>query len=119
MNKPFMRGEDYKWQVDPSNPNRIRGAGLKNLKSFLDSRRNGSSGGQEYRFASNAPIGKAVPGIAHYHVTQDLSLVYRTEGNTTYLFGIYSHADLGTGTPPKIKTQQSAATRFSNMSFSE
>jgi len=114
-----MRGADYKWQVNPTNPNRIRGSALKNLKSFLDNRRNGANGAAEYRFAGNAPIGKAVPGIAHHHISQEMSLVYRTEGNTTYLYGIYSHADLGTSTPPKIKTQQSAATRFSNMTFSE
>lgn len=114
-----MRGADYKWQIDPRNPNGIRGAGLNKLKSFLDSRRNGIPVKLSDRFNSDAPIGKAVPGIAHYHITQDLSLVYRIEGDTTYLYGIYSHADMGTGNAAKINKQKSAAIRFSNMEFSE
>lgn len=119
MNKPFLRSEDYRWQTDPNNPKRVvRGAALSSLKNFLTAKRENPRqpyGGSDTPFISKGPFG----GLSHAHITQDLSVIYKVENGTVYLYGIYSHGNLGTGTPANINKQKSMATRFANMGFSE
>jgi hypothetical protein len=79
-------------------------------------------GGSDRLFVSGAPLRNAIPGenLGHAHLTQDLSVVYSISGkNPTIvkLYGVFTHAELGTGTPPKIKTQQQMAKTFSNQRF--
>jgi mRNA-degrading endonuclease YafQ of YafQ-DinJ toxin-antitoxin module len=55
------------------------------------------------------------------HLTPDISLVYELSGRnptTIKLYGVFTHADLGTGQPANKKIQKNMATRLSN-SFSE
>ena len=66
---------------------------------------------------SKAPLGKAVPGIMHAHLTRDLSAWYIIQDNDVCIYGIFRHADTGTGTPSRTNIQQQAATRFKNQQF--
>jgi mRNA-degrading endonuclease YafQ of YafQ-DinJ toxin-antitoxin module len=72
-------------------------------------------GGSDTAFASKAPLGLAIPNLRHAHITQDLSVIYRVAGNNIYLYGFFTHADLGTD--GNIRRQATAATRLSNQSF--
>jgi mRNA-degrading endonuclease YafQ of YafQ-DinJ toxin-antitoxin module len=122
VTKPIYRSEDYLRQVNPANPQRIRGPALNRLKEFLATKRNDLQmpfGGSDSKFVANAPLGRAVPGLRHAHITQDYSIVYKVDGGSLYLYGVYSHNDLGTGNASKEKTQQQMATRFANMKFRE
>jgi len=67
-------------------------------------------------FVGDAPLGQ-VPGLRHAHITSDISIVYRVVNKTIFLYGFYTHDDLGTGTPAKIPKQKTAATRFQNTQF--
>jgi hypothetical protein len=119
-NKPFLRSDEYRWQLDPQNPRRFKGPVLAKLKDFLTWKRENPRapfGGSDTQFVSKAPLGGKLPGIAH--LTQDLAIVYRIQSGVMYLYGIYSHNDLGTGNASKNKTMDQMATRFSNMNFSE
>jgi mRNA-degrading endonuclease YafQ of YafQ-DinJ toxin-antitoxin module len=54
--------------------------------------------------------------LFHAHLTQDESLVYAYDrrSNTIFLFGIYSHADLGTGRPPNYNKQDTVGARLTS-----
>jgi mRNA-degrading endonuclease YafQ of YafQ-DinJ toxin-antitoxin module len=59
-------------------------------------------------------------GMMHAGLTFDLSIFYTIEGSnpkTIKLYGIYSHDEAGTGTPPNIKRQQSLSSRFKQQVF--
>jgi hypothetical protein len=69
---------------------------------------------------SAGPMGRAVPGIKHAHLTQDLSVFYTMGGrNPTmfYLYGIFSHKDSGTGNSPNVKAQKSLGQQMANQQF--
>lgn len=120
--KPFKRSEEWLSITNPKNPQRLRGPVLNNIRDFMDTKRNNPLspyGSSDKRFSSGGNYSGVVPGLAHAHVTPDLSVVYRVEGGTVYLYGVYSHADLGTGTPSKQAKQQSMAGKFSRMNFNE
>lgn len=71
---------------------------------------------------SAGPLGRAVPGIKHAHLTQDLSVFYTVEGrNPTLikLYGIFSHKESGTGNSANIKVQKSLGQQLSNQSFTD
>ena len=76
-------------------------------------------GASDKPFKSMGSFGTRVSGLSHAHLSQDISIVYKIENGKIYLYGFYSHDQLGTGQPANINKQQSMATRFSNMNFSE
>jgi mRNA-degrading endonuclease YafQ of YafQ-DinJ toxin-antitoxin module len=123
LNKPIYRSEVYRWQTDPNNPKRpIRGAALNSLKDFLTLKRqdpNALYGASDKPFKSTGTFTNSVSTLRHAHITHDLSIVYRLENGALYLYGFYSHDQLGTGTPANINKQKSMATRFSNEKFTE
>jgi len=118
MEVVFRRSELYKQTY----LSRVRdNAALKRkLHGFMEAKRTNplqSFGGSDAPFVSQGPIGVQVPGLRHCHFTQDLSLVYRVQQNQVFLYGFFTHADLGTGTPGSIPRQRSAGQRFSNQNF--
>lgn len=123
LNKPIMRSNEYRWQTDPNNPKRpVRGPALASLKEFLTVKRQNPLqpyGKSDKPFKSGANFSNEVPGLAHAHITHDLSIVYRIESGQLYLYGFYTHDQLGTGTPANKNKQQSMAVRFANTKFSE
>ena len=77
-------------------------------------------GARDYPMIGKGPIGQQVPGIRHAHLTQDISVFYTIEGrNPTIikLYGLFSHADSGTGTPSNIKRQQAVGKQMKNQVF--
>lgn len=78
-----------------------------------------SYGSSDKPFQPKGNFGTKIPRISHAHITHDTSIVYRVVDNTIYLYGFYTHDELGTGQPDNKLRQKSMATRFSNMKFSE
>lgn len=76
---------------------------------------------KDYAMGNNGPIGKAVPGIMHAHMNQDISLYYtisgKGESRDLKLYGLYSHKEAGTGQPPNIKLQKQLGTKLKNQVF--
>jgi hypothetical protein len=48
-----------------------------------------------------------------------MSLVYRFANGVFYLYGIFSHRDLGTGTPPNLQKQKQSGQKFDNQTFEQ
>ena len=89
---------------------------------FMDVKRtnpNTPYGSSDKPFAANGNYGSAVPGLRHAHITHDLSIVYRVDGRNIYLYGFYTHDELGTGNPANMRKQASMADRFKNATFTE
>jgi len=66
-------------------------------------------------FVAGGPIGRTGLKLMHAHLTRDLSVVYKIHGKENIfldIYGIFSHADLGTGDPANIKKQKAMAQRF-------
>lgn len=79
-------------------------------------------GKNDSRMVAAAPLGKAIPGLRHAHLTQDLSLFYTLGGanpHVFHLYGIYSHKESGTGNPSNVKIQKSLGQRMQNQVFHE
>lgn len=77
-------------------------------------------GGSDTPMAKGAPMGLAIKGLRHAHLTRDVSLYYTIEGRDPILFklyGLFTHRDSGTGTPANINKQRSLADKFSNAGF--
>ena len=95
----------------------------KKFEEFKDFKINNplqNYGAKDYPMLSQGPIGKAVPGMRHAHLTQDISIFYTIEGrNPTKikLYGLFSHADSGTGNASNIKRQQTLGKQLKNQTF--
>jgi hypothetical protein len=56
-----------------------------------------------------------MPKARKAHLSSDMSIVYELSGRnptTIKLYGVFTHAQLGTGQPPNIKIQQNMAKRL-------
>lgn len=56
-------------------------------------------------------------GLKHAKLTFDVSIVYRIESNICYLYGVFSHDELGTGQPANISKQKSMGTKLAGQEF--
>ena len=77
-------------------------------------------GAKDYPMGSAGPIGIAVPKIRHAHLTSDISIFYTLNGRDPTiirLYGLFTHAESGTGQPANIKKQKSLGQQLSNQSF--
>ena len=76
-------------------------------------------GNSDTKFKPTGNFTLKIPGIAHAHLTPDLSIVYFVdrETSTIRLYGIYSHDAIGTGQPANPNRQQQMASRWANMTF--
>lgn len=118
--KPFMRGDLYnatytvKVQPYPA----IR----KKFRDFMELKRANPMapfGSSDKSFSSDGIFNSVIPGLRHAHITFDLSIVYKLIGNQIYLYGFFTHDDLGTGQPRNINRQKNAAKRLSQQNFNE
>ena len=114
----FRRSELYKQTyLDKVLPNPT----VKNkFRDFMEVKRNDpnqSFGSSDKPFASAGHFSKAIPGVRHAHITHDLSIVYKVTGNEVFLYGFFTHDELGTGQPANINRQKSAAKKISNQNF--
>ena len=74
-------------------------------------------GDRDKRFRTKGKFGNKIDGISHAHLTHNISIVYLIDNSVLYLYGIYSHDDIGTGSPANINRQEQMATRWANMNF--
>lgn len=76
-------------------------------------------GGSDTAFAGKGIFGGTGLKLKHAHITRDLSVVYSVHGNPTLIdiYGVFSHAELGTGDNPNIKKQKQMSKRFGNAEF--
>ncbi len=120
QDKPFMRGDlyyaTYAVKVHPYPAIR------KKVRDFMDLKRTNptaSFGSSDRTFSSDGILNSYIPGLRHAHITFDLSVVYRIVGQQIYLYGFFTHDDLGTGQPRNINRQKNAAQRLSHQNFKE
>ena len=112
---------DQTWQSRSRN-----NASLKNkLAQFLQVKSQDPTsnfGASDKPFKSQGFFTMAIPKLKHAHLTHDLSLVYVLEGGADpviRLYGVFSHDDLGTGTPPNINRQRSMASQLARQTFGQ
>ena len=77
----------------------------------------GQPWGKDTPFTAAGPLARALPKLRHVHLTRDLSLFYTIGGRdpaVIRLYGVFSHADSGTGTPGNINRQRSLARQLDN-----
>ena len=76
-------------------------------------------GNSDKKFKPKGFFGSHLPGVAHAHLTHDISIVYLVdrETSTIRVFGLYSHDDIGTGQPEDLNRQEQAAKRWASMRF--
>jgi len=73
-------------------------------------------GTNDKSFTPNGIYKKYLPKAFKAHLTPDISIIYELSGrNPTVikLYGVFTHADMGTGQPPNIKIQKNMAKRLS------
>lgn len=93
------------------------------LADFLRSKKENKLqpyGSKDYPFNPKAPLGDAVPGLKHAHITQDLSVFYTIGGSNPSvikLYGIFSHQDSGTGNAPNVRVQQTLGKSLKGQRF--
>lgn len=75
-------------------------------------------GGTDYMFRTDGKF-SAMRGIAHAHLTGDISIVYRIDGDTIRLYGVYTHDAIGTGQPPSTNRQEQNLEVWKNTDFSD
>lgn len=70
-------------------------------------------GSKDHPFINSGPL----RGYMHSGLNRDIQIVYTSSGTSEHiitLHGVFSHDELGTGTPAKINKQVSAASSFNN-----
>ena len=90
------------------------------FRDFMDTKRqnpNQPFGASDKPFVAAGHFARALPGARHAHITHDLSIVYKVVGNQVFLYGFFTHDELGTGQPANMNRQKNTATRLSNQSF--
>lgn len=103
---------------------------VKRLKEFILHKlkypTNGSIPGQfpgfgssDKKFKTTGNFGRETRGIAHAHLTHNISIVYLVDDDKLNLYGVYTHDAIGTGNPPDINRQQQVSVQWSNMSMGQ
>lgn len=103
--------ETYKQKVKPYESIKSKFRDFMELKRWNPTQPFGKS---DKLFLGTGFFIRAVPNLKHAHITQDLSIVYKLDGGTIWLYGFYTHDELGTGQPPNKNNQRSMATRIAN-----
>lgn len=89
----------------------------KKFSEFMELKRwnpNQPFGKSDKLFLNAGNFIRVIPNLKHAHITMDLSIVYKLEGGVIWLYGFYTHDDLGTGQPANQRVQSAMATKFSN-----
>jgi hypothetical protein len=74
-------------------------------------------GSNDKPFISAGIFKQYLPKALKAHLTPDISIIYELSGRnptTIKLYGVFTHADMGTGQPPNIKIQRNLAKRLAN-----
>lgn len=118
--KPFMRcglyATTYAVRIQPYPQLR------KKFRDFMELKRHNPMapfGDSDKSFKGGLIFDSAIPGLRHAHITMDISIVYRIAGRQVFLYGFFTHDDLGTGQPKNVARQRNVAQRLSNQKFNE
>jgi hypothetical protein len=116
----FIRSTEYKKQY----LEKIRPYPAKrsSVIRFMDIKRKDPTMpvGNDKPFKPGFFFASAVPGISHAHLAGgDYSLIYRVEGRKVYLYGFYTHDELGTGQPANKRKQESMAAGFAHTQWTQ
>lgn len=87
---------------------------------FKGANPNSRFGARDTAFEKTGNVAKYIPGLRHAHLTHDIMIVYAIGGSNPTefkLYGLFSHDELGIGSPSNMKRQKSAAARLSNQNF--
>lgn len=74
-------------------------------------------GSNDRPFIGGGIFKQYLPKALKAHLTPDISIVYELSGRnptTIKLYGVFTHADMGTGQPQNIKIQRNLAKRLAN-----
>ena len=88
---------------------------IKEFKTFKEQNPLAPFGAGDKGFASSGIYKQYLPKAFKAHLSQDISIIYELSGrNPTKikLYGVFTHADLGTGQPANIKIQKNMAKRL-------
>lgn len=69
-----------------------------------------------------SPYAKYLPKARKAHLTPDISIIYELSGKdptVIKLYGVFTHADLGTGQPPNVRKSAQMAKRLSRESIED
>lgn len=91
------------------------GQKIEEFKRFKAANPLAQYGSNDKPFAPTGIYKQHLPKAMKAHLTQDISIIYELSGrNPTVikLYGVFTHADLGTGQPPNIKIQKNMAKRL-------
>lgn len=91
---------------------------IQKIKEFIQYKQENplaQYGTNDKPFASSGVYKQYLPKTLKAHLTPDISIVYELSGrNPTNikLYGVFTHAMLGTGQPPNLKIQKNMAKRL-------
>jgi hypothetical protein len=88
---------------------------IAEFKNFKEQHPISQYGSSDRGFTSDGIYKQYLPKAMKAHLTQDISIVYELSGrNPTVvkLYGVFTHADLGTGQPANKKIQKNMAKRL-------
>ena len=88
---------------------------VKEFKNFKEKNPLAPFGANDKPFTATGIYKQYLPKALKAHLTTDISIVYELSGrNPTKikLYGVFTHADMGTGQPPNIKIQKNMAKRL-------
>ena len=74
-------------------------------------------GSNDRSFTSTGIFKQYLPKALKAHLTPDISIIYELSGRnptTIKLYGVFTHADMGTGQPANTKIQKNLARRLAN-----
>lgn len=86
---------------------------LKDFMAAKSSNPRAKFGSSDYAFSSTGNFA----GLWHAKLSFDNSIVYKIEGDVCYLYGVFSHDESGTGTPPNKNKQTALGTKLKNQQF--
>ena len=95
------------------------------LHHFMEIKRNNPTtpinSGEDRMFTGGGNYKNAIPNLRHYHISFDISILYRVENEggepVVYLYGFYTHDELGIGSPSSPTKQKAMARKFQNTQF--
>jgi hypothetical protein len=93
---------------------------FKSFVQFKEQTPTQSWGSSDTPFTGKGILANYVPGLKHAHLSRDVSVVYKVGGRDPIyidIYGFFSHAELGTGTPANTKKQQSIGGQFARQEF--
>jgi hypothetical protein len=90
---------------------------LKEFQALKASTPMKAFGTNDKPFAPAGIFKQYLPKALKAHLTPDISIIYELSGrNPTRikLYGVFTHAEMGTGQPPNMKIQKNLAKRLAN-----